>query len=138
MIEMKLSKIVITDMPGQNIIFLREADGQRSFPILIGPYEALAIRRGVREETLPRPQTHDLLGTVIERLSDGIDHIEVTALKDETFHATLFLRRNGEMIEIDSRPSDAIALATASKRPIFCHESVLEEVARHTPDAPEE
>ena len=129
MVEVKLTKIVITDTLGQNIIVLQEVNGNRSFPILIGPYEALAIRRGVREETLPRPQTHDLLAAVINRLSDGIDHVEVTELKNHTFYAKLVLRKNGELIEIDSRPSDAIALAVAAKRPIWCAEEVLDEVA---------
>ena len=134
MVEMKLSKIVITETLGQNVIVLQEADGERSFPILIGPYEALAIRRGVREETLPRPQTHDLLASVIAALCDGIDRVEVTELRNHTFHAKLILRRDGELIEIDSRPSDAIALAVAAKRPIHCDESVLDEVASQPPD----
>ena len=134
MVEVKLTKIVITDTLGQNVIVLQEANGKRSFPILIGPYEALAIRRGVREETLPRPQTHDLLAAVIERLSDGIDHVEVTELREHTFHAKLVLRKNGELIEIDSRPSDAIALAVAAKRPIHCAEKVLDEVATEPPE----
>ena len=133
MVEMKLSKIVITDTMGQNVIVLQEANGERSFPIMIGPYEALAIRRGVREETLARPQTHDLLAAIITRLCDGIDHVAVTELRDHTFHAKVVLRRDSELIEIDSRPSDAIALATAAKCPIYCDEAVLDEVATEPP-----
>jgi bifunctional DNase/RNase len=130
MVEMRLSKIVINETAEQQVIVLQETEGERSFPIMIGIVEALAIRRGVRDETLARPQTHDLLLSVIAGLTDGLDHVEITELKSHTFFARLFVKRDGQLIDFDSRPSDAIALAVAAKRPIFCHESVLKEVSQ--------
>ena len=133
MVEMKLSKIVINETTDQQVIVLVEAGGERSFPIMIGPYEALAIRRGVREEATPRPLTHDLLLSVIRSLSDGLDHVEITELKNHTFYANLLVKQNGRIVAIDARPSDAIALAVAVRCRILCHEDVLNEVVQEPP-----
>lgn len=91
----------------------------------------------MREEAHPRPQTHDLLAAVIERLTDGLDHIEITELKKhspdalgETFFARLVLRHNGELVELDARPSDAVALAVTAKCPILCAEAVLQRACQ--------
>ena len=133
MVEMTLSKIIINETTDQQVIVLQEADGERSFPIMIGVMEALAIRRGVRGETYPRPLTHDLLGSVIGALGDGLDHVAITELKDHTFYAKLVIRRGDDLVEVDARPSDSIALAVAAKSPIRCAESVLDQVCRQDP-----
>ncbi len=127
-IQMELSRIVISEMKEQQIIVLKEIDGERQVPIVIGSGEAYAISRRLNGETPPRPLTHDLLADTIERLGGTLERIEITALRDHTFYAALHIRRDGKIIEVDSRPSDAIALGIASMVPIFVAESVLDEV----------
>lgn len=131
MIRMELSKIIITETSEEQVIVLKEVDGDgRAFPIVIGIWEALAINRYVNDHTSPRPMTHDLLGGVIRNLGFQLDRILVNALKDSVFYARLVLKKNGKEVEVDSRPSDAIALAVQWKAPIFVDESVLEEAAK--------
>lgn len=127
-VAMELSRIVITEHGEQQVIFLREKGGQRTFPIVIGSVEALAIDRRLKGVELPRPMTHDLLASVIESMGGQVDRIVVSDLRHHTFIATLYIRRDGEMIEVDSRPSDAIALGIASDTPIFVAEHVLNAV----------
>jgi len=127
-IRMDLARIVISDTSEQQIIILRERDGNRQFPIVIGITEALAIDRRAKGILTPRPLTHDLLASVIEHLGGELERIVVHDLRDHTFYAKLIIRRNGELIEVDSRPSDAIALGVASDTPIYVAESVLQQV----------
>ncbi len=131
-VRMDLARIVIHDTSEQQIIFLRERDGEREFPIVIGDAEALAIDRRLKGYKRARPMTHDLMADVIQKLGAEVEKIVVTDLKDGTFYAKLVLRcRNGEIVEIDSRPSDAIALGVASaETAIFVNEHVLREVCR--------
>ena len=130
MVEMELHRILISETSDQQYIFLKEKGGERTFPIVIGFYEAQAIDRFVKEETFPRPMTHDLFSHVIEALGARVEKVEVTNLKDSTFFAVVHLvTSDGRRVEIDARPSDAIALATASKAKIFVSEQVLEESA---------
>lgn len=129
-IRMNLARIVIQDTSDQQIIFLREAEGEREFPIVIGDAEALAIDRRLKGYKKARPMTHDLLADIIEHLGAELEKIVINDLKNHTFYAKLILRANGEIIEIDSRPSDAIALGVASETPIFVSEHVLREVCR--------
>lgn len=130
MIEMELSRILISETSDQQYVFLKEKGGERTFPIVIGFYEAQAIDRFVKDESVPRPMTHDLLGHVIEALGARVEKIEVTNLKDSTFFAVVHLvAADGRAVEVDARPSDALALATASKAPIFVAEDVIEESA---------
>jgi len=132
-VRMDLARIVITDTSEQQIIILRERDGDRQFPIVIGVTEALAIDRRVKGIVTPRPLTHDLLADVINQLDGELDKIVVHDLRDHTFYAKLVIRRNGELLEVDSRPSDAIALGVASDTPIYVDDSVLQQVC-DTPD----
>lgn len=125
---MELHKIIISELQEQQIIFLREVDGERTFPIVIGIHEAEAIHRRLQGITPPRPLTHDLLASVIEQMGGELQQIEITSLENHTFFATLHIRRNGQNIEVDSRPSDAIALGIASSVPIYVADEVLEEV----------
>lgn len=130
MVEMELHRILISETSDQQYIFLKEREGERTFPIVIGFFEAQAIDRFVKEEASPRPMTHDLLAHVIEGLGARIEKIEVTNLKDSTFFAVIHLVTSDDRrVEIDARPSDAIALATTAKAKIYVAEAVLEESA---------
>ncbi len=127
-VPMELSRIMITELGEQQVIFLREKNGDRTFPIMIGISEALAVRRRLHGYSTPRPLTHELLASVIGRLGGQLEKIVITDLRDHTFYATLFIRRGDELVEIDSRPSDAIALGAAFETPIFVEEKVIEMV----------
>lgn len=131
-VRMELARILIRETVDAHVVYLRETDGERVFPIVIGVTEALAINRRLMGEPPPRPQTHELLADVVDQLGWQLDHILINDLHDHTFFARLFLqnRETGEMREIDSRPSDAIALGIATEVPIFVDEEVLEEVCR--------
>src|SRR5438034_4871019 len=107
---------------------LKEVDGERTFPIVIGSGEAMAIDRRLKGIPTPRPLTHDLLANVIEQLGGSIDRIEINDLENHTFFARIYIKQNGELLEIDSRPSDAIALGVATTVPIYVAEHVLDEV----------
>lgn len=128
-VRMDLARIVIQEESDQQIIFLREHGATREFPIVIGVNEAYAIDRRLKGYEKARPMTHDLLADVIERLGGELEKIVINDLKNHTFFATLFIRTGGEVAEVDSRPSDAIALGIASDTPIFVSDHVLREVA---------
>ncbi len=128
-IPVELSRIVITETSPQQVIFLKEiGGGERSFPIVIGITEALAIDRRLKGIEMPRPMTHDLLATMIEAMDGSVEKVVVSDLHDHTFIATLFVRRNGKIIQVDARPSDAIALGVGLETPIFVAEHVIDEV----------
>ena len=127
-VQVELKRIIISETSDQQFIFLKEVDGQRTLPILIGSAEALAIDHRLKGTPFPRPQTHQLLSSVIEQLGGKLERIVISDLQDHTFFARLIIRRNGHSIEIDSRPSDAIALGVANQVPIFVAEHVLDEV----------
>ena len=129
-IQMELHKIIISEMQDQQIIMLKEVDGERTFPIVIGSGEAYAIDRRLKGIPTPRPLTHDLLANVIETMGGSIDHIEINDLQAHTFFARIHIRLNNKTLEIDSRPSDAIALGIATMVPIHVADHVLEEVSR--------
>ena len=125
-VQMELSRIIISEMKDTQIIMLREVDGEREFPIVIGSAEAYAIDRRLKGHPSPRPLTHDLLANVIEHLGGTLEKIEINNLQDHTFFAKIHIRQDGQVIEVDSRPSDAIALGIASMVPIYVAEHVLE------------
>ena len=127
-VPMELSRILITEFGDQQVIFLKEKDGDRSFPILIGTAEALAIDRRLKGIQTPRPMTHELLAGVIDAMGGKIHHIAINDIRDHTFIATLHISRGTEMVTVDSRPSDAIALGAAFETPIYVAEHVLENV----------
>lgn len=126
---MELAKIIIAETNDQQIIVLRERDGERRFPIIIGTSEAAAIHRRLRDQPTPRPLTHELLASVVHTMGGELEKIVVNDLRDHTFYATIYIRRNGELLEIDSRPSDAIALSAGTDIPIYVAEKVLREVS---------
>ena len=129
-VQMELFRIVISEMADQQIIMLKEVDGERTFPIVIGNPEAMAIDRRLKGIPLSRPQTHDLLASVIDQMGGRVDQIEITDLTNGTFYAKIHIRRDGQTLEIDSRPSDAIALGIATTVPIYVADHVLDEVCR--------
>lgn len=128
-VHMKLSRIIITELHDQQIIYLKEVDGTRQFPIVIGIFEATSIDRRVKGLQAPRPLTHDLVVKAIEELGGELDSVIIDDLREHTYYAKLRVRRDGEIIEIDSRPSDAIAVAVTCdpQLPIYVSEHVLEE-----------
>jgi len=125
-LEAELSRIIIDEQSDQQIIVIKEKGGKRSFPIVIGIVEILAIDRRLKGIQPPRPMTHDLLANVIEGLGAKIEKIVINDLRHHTFYAQIHLSRNGQMVEIDSRPSDAIALGVAYQVPIYVAEHVFE------------
>lgn len=129
-VRMELARILIRERKDAHIVELREVNGERTFPIVIGLNEALAIERRLMGHTPPRPYTHELLAQVIEALGAKIERIVICDLKDTTFYARLILRQGDKEIDLDSRPSDAIALGVATDVPIYVEEHVLEEVFR--------
>ena len=111
----------------QPIVLLRTADGNKFLPIWIGHPEAQAILMKLQDHTPQRPRTHDLFSEVLGHLDTTVIRITVTELKESTFYATITLQQNGSEIEIDSRPSDAIALAVRTSAPIFAADDVIDE-----------
>lgn len=128
-VHMELSRIIINEINDRQVIYLREVDGDRQFPILIGLFEATSIDRRVKHLDAPRPLTHDLLVSVVESLGAELDSVVVTELRDTTYYAHLRIKVDGELIEVDSRPSDAIAVAVTCDPPlpIYVNEEVIED-----------
>lgn len=127
-VRMDLARVVICETRDYHFIVLKERNGSRELPIVIGGYEAVAIDRRVKGEQAARPQTHDLLGNVVELLNGQIEKIVINDLHERTFYAKIVIRQNGEFVEVDSRPSDAIALGVATDVPIYVEEHVLRDV----------
>lgn len=126
---MELKRIIISEVHDQQVIMLKEVEGNsRSFPIVIGIFEATSIDRRVKGMPSPRPLTHDLVASVIDNMGGELQDIFISELRDHTYFAKLRIRHSGELIEVDSRPSDAIALAVTAKVPIYVAEDVLNEV----------
>lgn len=129
MVEVELSRIVIDETSDEQVIVLREKSGKRSFPIVIGIFEALAINRVVNGRQAPRPLTHELLVSMLHSLGAKLTRCLVSDLKDNTYYAILTVESNGKTYEIDARPSDAITLSLHEKAAIFVEESVMDSVA---------
>ena len=124
---MTIESIRVSLMNYQRVVILREKESDRYLPIWIGPAEADAIAVQLQEVAVARPLTHDLLRSVIDDLGAVVNHVLVNDLSNDTFYARIILDVNGESREIDSRPSDAIALAVRAKVPIFADEQVLDK-----------
>ncbi|PYR90009.1 MAG: hypothetical protein DMF84_22505 [Acidobacteria bacterium] len=125
-IEMTIKGLMVDPITNMPIIILRDKDGQRVLPIWVGVFEANAIALQIENVTTPRPMTHDLLRNVIQDLRAHIDKIVVSDLKENTFYALIYLTVNGDVVAIDARPSDAIALALRARAPIFVEERVID------------
>jgi len=129
MIEMTVDSIRVSLMNYQRVVMLKEKMAERYLPIWIGPAEADAIAVKLQGVTVPRPLTHDLLCTVITTLGATINSIIVSDLKNDTFYAKIIFDVDGEQMEIDSRPSDALALAVRAEVPIYAEEAVLDKAS---------
>ena len=131
LVPMELHRIIISDIRDQQVVYLREIDGERSFPILIGLFEATSIDRRVRQVSQPRPPTHALMKSMLEELGVVPQDVVINNLKDHTYYAAIRVMKDGEIIEIDSRPSDAIALAVqfTPPLPIFVEDFIMDQVA---------
>src|SRR4030043_2165962 len=127
MIEMSVDSIRVSVMNSQRVVILKEVKADRYLPIWIGPAEADAIAIKLQGVSVPRPLTHDLLHSVISTLGAKIKSILVNDLQNDTFYAKISFDFNGKELEIDSRPSDAIAIAVRAKAPIYANEEVLEK-----------
>jgi len=128
-IEFELVRIVISETSDQQVIVLQEKDGLRSFPIIIGLFEAIAIDRKIKDVKIQRPMTHDLLVNVVERMGGALKKVVINDLQTNTFYAVLEVEIDGQTVQIDSRPSDAIAIAARAEVPIFVEEEVLNQAA---------
>ena len=127
MIEMVIESIRVSLMNYQRVVILKEKESDRYLPIWIGPAEADAIAVRLQEVAVSRPLTHDLLRSIIDALGGSIQYIVVNDLSNDTFYARIIMEVDGRTVEIDSRPSDAIALAVRVQVPIFADEAVLDK-----------
>jgi uncharacterized protein len=129
-VQMQLARIIISEISDNQVIYLKEVDGDRQFPILIGIFEATSIDRRVKDSQKPqRPLTHDLIVSVAESLGAEFESVIISELREHTYFAKIRVKRGDETIEIDSRPSDAIAVAVTftPPLPIYVAEEVLNE-----------
>jgi bifunctional DNase/RNase len=127
MIETVVESIRVSLVTQHRVVILKEVDGERHLPIWIGSYEAEAIAMELQGVTASRPLPYDLMRTIIDDMGGAVERIAVTDLSDDVFYARIVLRQNGREVEIDSRPSDAIALAVRSRVPILVEDSVMEK-----------
>ncbi|MGA7239042.1 MAG: bifunctional nuclease family protein [Bryobacteraceae bacterium] len=124
-VEMKIRGLMMDPVTNMPIVILKDVSGASVLPIWVGVYEANAIALEIEKVSTPRPMTHDLIKTLLLGLNTGLRKVVVSELKDDTFYAVIWLDRDGELISVDSRPSDALALALRLDCPIYVEESVL-------------
>lgn len=124
-VEMKIRGLMMDPVTNMPIVILKDVAGSSVLPIWVGIYEANAIALEIEKVSTPRPMTHDLIKTLLLGLDAGIRKVVVNELKDETFFAVIWVERNGELMSVDSRPSDALALALRLDCPIYVEETVL-------------
>jgi len=124
-VEMKIRGLMMDPISNMPIVILRDTSGSAILPIWVGIYEANAIALEIEKVATPRPMTHDLIRTLLMGLETGVRKVVVNELKDDTFFAVIWLERDGQLISIDSRPSDALAIALRVDCPIYVDDSVL-------------
>jgi bifunctional DNase/RNase len=122
--QMKVEKLAIDLLTHDPLVILKDLEGKRYLPILIGPFEATAIALALEGTAVPRPLSHDLMRSMLEAMSATLEQIIIHDIKDSTFFAKLIVRMNGETTEIDARPSDGIALALRMKAPIYVTDKI--------------
>ncbi len=140
LIEMRIKGLMIDPINNMPMIILKDVGGKNVLPIWVGVFEANAIALQIEKITTPRPMTHDLLKNILAKMNAKVDKIAITELKNNTYYALIFLNVDGREVTIDSRPSDAIALALRTSSPIYVEQSVIEqakspELAEESPDA---
>ena len=138
MIEMKVMGIALDVRTNSPIVVLHDLDNRKALPIWIGSAEASAIIRKIEKLAVARPMTHDLVVDVVDKTGYTVDRVEINDVEEETYFATIFLVKDDEVIEIDSRPSDAIAIAMRAEAPIYVTENVLMDGAVSTDSARDE
>ena len=126
LVEMTIKGLMADPITNMPIVILRDEEGQRVLPIWVGIFEANAIALQIENIETPRPMTHDLLRNVIADLRADVEKIVVSELKDNTFYAQIHIRLDGEVVAVDARPSDAIALALRVRAPILVEETVID------------
>ena len=124
-VEMKIRGLMMDPVTNMPIVVLKDTNGNAILPIWVGIYEANAIALEIEKVSTPRPMTHDLIKILLLGLNTGIRKVVVSELKEETFYAVIWLEKEGELISVDSRPSDALALALRLDCPIYVDETVL-------------
>jgi bifunctional DNase/RNase len=129
MVEVAIDSIRVSLMSQHRIVILKDVDSDRFLPIWIGPYEAEAITVSLQQMEVSRPLTHDLLRNVLQTLGAEVLRITINELKDDVFYARIIMQVNGQEMEIDSRPSDALALSVRVHVPIYVDESVMKDAA---------
>lgn len=125
-VEMKIRGLMVDPSTNSPVVILKDPNSEAVLPIWVGLYEANAIALEVEKSTTPRPLTHDLLRNVVQGLNAQVQRVVVSELRGDTFYAVIWIEQNGEIVSIDARPSDALALALRSDCPIFVAEEVLQ------------
>lgn len=133
-VEVRVNGLILEHKTQQNIVILRETEGERILPIWIGPGEAQAIRRILSQEPFPRPLTHDLIQIMLEGLKARVTRVVISDLKENTFYASIVVERDGEVLSIDARPSDSVAVALRADAPIFVNEELLQPPPEQSED----
>lgn len=126
MVQVRVSGLIVDDNSKSPVVILQELEGERYLPIWIGPFEAQAIANEIQGKKFPRPLTHDLLVSTIGSLNAKVSRIVINDLRDKTFFASIILERGEEVVSLDARPSDSIAIAVRTTAPIFVAEKILE------------
>jgi uncharacterized protein len=129
-VEMKIRGLMMDPVTNMPIVILKDVNGSSVLPIWVGVYEANAIALEIEKVSTPRPMTHDLIKSLLLGLNTALRKVVVSELKDDTFYAVIWLDRDGDLISVDSRPSDALALALRLDCPIYVEESVLRSSKR--------
>jgi bifunctional DNase/RNase len=124
-VEMKIRGLMMDPVTNMPIVILKDVNGNTILPIWVGIYEANAIALEIEKVSTPRPMTHDLLKSILQGLSATVRKVVVSELRDDTFYAVIWLEKDGQLISVDSRPSDALALALRVDCPIYVEDSVL-------------
>jgi uncharacterized protein len=125
-VEMKIRGLMMDPVTNMPIVVLKDVNSDIVLPIWVGMYEANAIALEIEKSTPPRPMTHDLLRNAIRGLNARVDKVVVSELRDDTFYATIWMHQDGELVTMDARPSDALALALRSDCPIYVSRQVLD------------
>src|ERR671929_1514666 len=134
-IEMTIKGLMVDPITNTPIVILRDKEGQKVLPIWVGIFEANAIALQIENISTPRPMTHDLLRNVIHDLKASVQKVVVCDLQENTFYALIYLSMNGEVVAIDARPSDAIALALRTRAPIFVEDTVIDHAKTMDPSS---
>jgi hypothetical protein len=135
-VEMKIRGLMMDPVSNMPIVLLKDVGGETVLPIWVGVYEANAIALEIEKVSTPRPMTHDLIKNVLTGLDAMVHKVVVTELKDDTFYAVIWMEREGHVVSVDSRPSDALALALRVDCPIFVDDEVLKSAKQTTDPVP--